>query len=80
MIYRKYISMAVFGIIALLIPLTSHVMSTPRFIIGAWVTYIGVYDLLARLPKLIRNLILIALIIIETFMIFYWYDEFYWFM
>jgi hypothetical protein len=80
MIYRKYISMAVFGIIALLIPLTSHVMSTPRFIIGAWVTYIGVYDLLARLPKLVRNLILIALIIIETFMIFYWYDEFYWFM
>lgn len=80
MIYRKYISMAVFGIIALLIPLTSHVMSTPRFIIGAWVTYIGVYDLLARLPKHIRKLILLALIIIETFMIFYWYDEFYWFM
>jgi hypothetical protein len=80
MIYRKYISMAIFGIIALLIPLTSHVMSTPRFIIGVWVTYIGVYDLLARMPKILRVLITTALIVIESFMIFYWYQEFYWFM
>ena len=80
MIYRKYISMAIFGIIALLIPLTSHVMSTPRFIIGVWVTYIGVYDLLARMPKILRVLIITALIVIESFMIFYWYQEFYWFM
>ena len=80
MIYRKYISMAVFGIIALLIPLTSHVMSTPRFIMGAWITYVGVYDLLARMPRIFRILITTALIVIETFMIFYWYQEFYWFM
>jgi len=80
MIYKKRLSMAVFGIIALLVPLTSHVMSTPRFIMGAWVTYVGLYDLLESMPKWIKRLILAALIIIEAFMIFYWYNEFYWFM
>ena len=46
MLYRKYYSMAVFGIISLLVPLTSHVMSTCRFIIGTYVIFIGVYDLM----------------------------------
>ena len=46
MLYRKYYSMAVFGIISLLVPLTSHVMSTCRFIIGTYVIFIGAYDLM----------------------------------
>lgn len=46
MLYRKYYSMAVFGIISLLVPLTSHVMSTCRFIIGTYVIFVGVYDLM----------------------------------
>ena len=34
---------AVFGAIALLVPLSSHIMSTPRFISGSFVIWMGLY-------------------------------------
>lgn len=49
MIVRKHYSMGIFGIIALLIPLTSHVMSTCRFTVGSYVVFVGLYDLLDRM-------------------------------
>ena len=53
MLYRKYYSMAVFGIISLLVPLTSHVMSTCRFTVGSFVVYMGVYEILKSVhPKI----------------------------
>ena len=80
MFIRKHYSMAVFGIISLLIPLTSHVLSTCRFTVGTFVFYIGVYELIARLRKPVRVLLLSVLVIIEAVMLFYWYCENYWLM
>ena len=37
---------AVFGTLALLIPLSSHIMSTPRFISGSFVVWMGMYYLI----------------------------------
>ena len=75
MIYRRFYSMAVFGIIALLIPLTSHVMSTCRFIIGTFVVFVGLYDLLARSKKQVRFAVLFAMAVWEVILVFMWYNS-----
>ena len=92
MIYRKYYSMAFFGIIALLVPLTSHVMSTCRFIIGSFVIFIGVYDLmtaggreyleLKNKKKVIAidSIVLITFFALELFLLFLWYNSDCWLM
>ena len=92
MIYRKYYSMAFFGIIALLVPLTSHVMSTCRFIIGSFVIFIGVYDLmtaggreyleLKNEKKIIAidSIVLITFFALELFLLFLWYNSDCWLM
>lgn len=46
MICKKRYSMGVFGLITLLIPLTSHVMSTCRFTLGTYVFLVGASDML----------------------------------
>ena len=44
---------AVWGIVSLLLPLTSHVMSTPRFISGSFVIWMGMYLLIKGMkPKM----------------------------
>lgn len=78
MIYRKMYAMAIFGIIALLIPLTSHVMSTCRFIVGTFVIFVGLYDLLQRSPKPVRIPILTIMAVWETVLIFMWYHSSSW--
>lgn len=80
MLYRKYYSMAVFGIISLLVPLTSHVMSTCRFTVGAYVVYIGVYDLLKRCSPKIRTAILIFFGLAEVWLLLMWYNSDCWLM
>lgn len=73
MLYRKHYSMAVFGIAALLVPLTSHTMSTCRFIVGAFVTYVGLYDLLAGCSQKVRVVTAALMIAVETVMLGMWY-------
>ncbi|MDO5401840.1 MAG: hypothetical protein Q4F11_00225 [Eubacteriales bacterium] len=80
MIYRKFYSMAVFGIIALLIPLTSHVMSTCRFIIGTFVVFVGLYDCLAGRRKWVRNLAVSVMAVWEVILVFMWYNSDCWLM
>ena len=80
MFYRKYYSMAVFGIISLLVPLTSHVMSTCRFTAGTYVAFVGVYDILTRCNKAVRYIIMVVLIAIEIYLLFLWYNSDCWLM
>lgn len=81
MIYRKYYSMAVFGIVSLLVPLTSHVMSTCRFTVGSYVFLVGVYDLINKIKnKILRFIIMIILIFIELYLLFLWYNSDCWLM
>jgi hypothetical protein len=85
MFARKHRSMAVFGIISLLVPLASHVMSTCRFTVGSYVIYIGFYDLLANLrgsigKNLLRYVIIAGFIAAETILIFNWYNSDCWLM
>ena len=80
MLYRRYYSMAVFGIISLLVPLTSHVMSTCRFTIGSYVVFIGVYDLLRNCNKKLKWAILVFFLLAETWILFMWYNSDCWLM
>lgn len=80
MLYRKMYSMAVFGIISLLIPLTSHVMSTCRFIVGTFVVFAGLYDLLMRSKKRTRWLVLMAMAVWEVILVYMWYNSDCWLM
>jgi hypothetical protein len=80
MFYKKYYSQSVFGIVSLLVPLTSHVMSTCRFTVGAFVIYIGVYDILKNLNRHVRNVILVLFAIAEVWLLFMWYNSDCWLM
>lgn len=80
MIYRKYYAMALFGIISLLVPLCSHVMSTCRFTVGTFVVFVGVYDLLSRSNAIIRRLCLLLFAVIEVCLLFLWYNSDCWLM
>lgn len=51
MIYKKRYAMGVFGLITLLVPLTSHVMSTCRFTLGTYVFLAGLSDMLHELGE-----------------------------
>lgn len=80
MIYRKYYTLAIFGIIALLVPLTSHVMSTCRFTVGSYVAFIGVHDLLCNCNKKLRWAILVFFGLAEIWLLFMWYNSDCWLM
>jgi hypothetical protein len=85
MFVKKHYSMAVFGVISLLVPLCSHVMSTCRFTVGSYVIYIAFYDLLGRLrgnwaKDVLRWVIIIAFVAVETLLIFNWYNSDCWLM
>jgi hypothetical protein len=85
MFVKKHYSMAVFGIISLLVPLCSHVMSTCRFTIGSYVIYIAFYDLLGRMrgsvaKNALRILIELAFLAVEALLIFNWYNSDCWLM
>ncbi len=83
MLYKKHYSMAIFGIIALLVPLTSHVMSTCRFIVGTYVIYIGACELLeacGRRSRKLKQAILLVLAAIEGMMLVWWFDWGTWLM
>ena len=85
MIYRKHYSTRIFGIIPLLVPLASHVMSTCRFTIGSFVIFIGFYDLLVRMrgttvKNWLRRIIIVGFIVAETVLIFLWYNSDCWLM
>ena len=83
MIYRRYYSLATFGIVTLLIALTSHVMSTCRFTVGAYVAFIGMYDLLTNMTgklKYLKWIILVFFAIAEIWLLFLWYNSDCWLM
>ena len=81
MIYRKYYSMAVFGIVSLLIPLTSHVMSTCRFTVGSYVFLVGIYNLINKIKnKFLICIIIMTLALIELYLLFLWYNSDCWLM
>ena len=83
MIVRKHYSMGIFGIIALLIPLTSHVMSTCRFTVGSYVVFVGLYDLLDRMKGKwlwLKYLILAGFFVAEAFALYIWYNSDCWLM
>lgn len=63
---------AVFGLIMLLIPLTSHVMSTPRFIAGSFVMWMGWYLALQRLPRGLKFAFTVAGVAASVFLIGEW--------
>lgn len=78
MIKKKRIAMGIFGIISLLVPLCSDVMSTPRFIMGTYVAYIGLYDLLKNANKVLKWIVIAALAALEIFMTLFWYNQHHW--
>jgi hypothetical protein len=85
MFVKKHYSMAVFGVISLLVPLCSHVMSTCRFTVGSYVIYIAFYDLLGRLrgnwaKDVLRWMIIVAFLVAEVILIFNWYNSDCWLM
>ncbi len=81
MISRKYYSMAVFGIVSLLVPLTSHVMSTCRFTVGSYVFLVGIYELINKIKnKFLVCLIIVLLVLIELYLLFLWYNSDCWLM
>ncbi len=80
MLYRKYYSMAVFGIISLLVPLTSHVMSTCRFTAGSYVIYMGLYEILSRCNKKLRTAVLLLFALAEAVLLLLWYNSDCWLM
>lgn len=76
MFYRKHYSMAVFGLLSLLVALSSHVMSTCRFTVGSYVIYIGVYDLFIRCKdkhRYIKWIVYAALALSEIWLLLLWY-------
>lgn len=78
MIYRRYYAMAAFGILSLLVALTSHVMSTCRFTIGSFVIFVGVYDLLKRCDrkhKWLKWCILVFFALAEAWLLMMWYNS-----
>lgn len=48
---KEFKTMASYGLATLLIALSSHVMSTPRFISGCFVAWVGIYYVLVRMKK-----------------------------
>lgn len=85
MLAKTHYSMAIFGIISLLVPLASHVMSTCRFTIGSYVIFIGFYDLLGRMrgsraKDILRWIIIAVFIALETLLLFMWYNSDCWLM
>ena len=73
MIKKKHYALGIFGIIVLLIPLTSSVMSTLRFIMGSFVIYIGVTEILAGCNRYVRYVIAALLSVFEVVIISAWY-------
>lgn len=83
MLYRKYYAPAAFGILSLLVALTSHVMSTCRFTIGSFVIFIGVYDLLRRCDRRLSGLkwaVLVFFALAEAWLLLLWYHSDCWLM
>ncbi|MGN0318089.1 MAG: hypothetical protein ACI4E1_09190 [Lachnospira sp.] len=78
MIKKNRVSMGIFGIISLLVPLCSDVMSTPRFIIGTYVAYIGLYDLLSGRSRVVRWTVMGILMALEIYMTLFWYNKHHW--
>lgn len=73
MIARKHYSAGAFGIVALIIPLTSSVMSTLRFIVGSFVIYIGITQILLSVRVRSRRIIMVLLAVAEVVCISAWY-------
>jgi len=73
MLVRKHYACGIFGIIALMIPLTSSVMSTLRFIVGSFVVYIGITEALLLTGRNTRRVIMVLLAAAEVICISAWY-------
>lgn len=76
MIYKKRYAMGVFGLITLLIPLTSHVMSTCRFTLGTYVFLVGASDMLhcfGQKIKWLRSAVYGLLFVGSVILLCMWY-------
>ncbi len=83
MYYRRYVSLATFGLLSLLVALTSHVMSTCRFTVGSYVAFIGLYDALTNLTgkwRYLKIAILLFFAAAEVWILFMWYNSDSWLM
>lgn len=81
MFYKKYYSMALFGLITLLIPLSSHVMSTCRFTVGTFVYYVGlenIFNAIDAKNRYLKCIVLIALMVAEIILLWSWYGASCW--
>ncbi len=81
MIYKKRYAMGVFGLITLLIPLSSHVMSTCRFTLGTYVFLVGVSDMLNVLEakcKWAKMAVYGLLLVGSTVLLCMWYMSSHW--
>lgn len=81
MICKKRYAMGVFGLITLLVPLTSHVMSTCRFTLGTYVFLIGISDMLhygTPKRKWIKPLVYSLLLAGSVVLLCMWYMSSYW--
>lgn len=72
MLIRRMYSEAVFGGLTLAVPLTSAVMSTPRFITGDYVIWLGAYDILARQNHVGRVITCSAFAAVEVVLTYMW--------
>ncbi len=83
MFKKKHYSLATFGLLSLLVALTSHVMSTCRFTMGTFVIYIGVYDLLMLLknkPKIVKCIVALLIGVASFVLLIHWYGSSAWVM
>lgn len=80
---KRRITESFFGILSLLVPLTSHVMSTCRFTVGSFVIFLGFTDLFLEGYKKHKKLAfcgLFVLFALEIFLLFNWYNSDAWLM
>ena len=83
MFVKKQYSFATFGLLSLLVALSSHVMSTCRFTIGTFVIYMGIYELLKNVnkkPLWVKGVVALIIAIPSIILLLHWYGSSAWVM
>ncbi len=83
MFVKKQYSFATFGLLSLLVALSSHVMSTCRFTIGTFVIYMGIYELLKNVnkkPLWVKGVVALIIAIPSFILLLHWYGSSAWVM
>ncbi len=83
MFIKKHYSMATFGMLTLLVALSSHVMSTIRFTVGTFVIYVGAHEIMKILEgdsALTKWTIRIVALAFTLIMLVFWFQSRAWVM